>query len=56
MTAELGMSNVVEGVETLEQLQLLTEFGINTFQGYFFSKPLPPVEYNRFYTKTFKSP
>ena len=56
MTAELGMSNVVEGVETLEQLQLLTEFGINTFQGYFFSKPLPPDEYNRFYTKTFKSP
>jgi EAL domain-containing protein (putative c-di-GMP-specific phosphodiesterase class I) len=51
MTAELGMVNVVEGVETIEQLELLMKFGIQKFQGFYFSKALSPGEYLKFYTK-----
>ena len=49
MTAELGMVNVVEGVETIEQLELLTKFGITRFQGYLFSKALNPKDYLEYY-------
>jgi EAL domain-containing protein (putative c-di-GMP-specific phosphodiesterase class I) len=45
MTTELGMQNVVEGVETLEQLKLLMKLGVNKFQGFFFNKALSPEEY-----------
>lgn len=36
----LGMKVVAEGVETQEQLDLLTHFGCDLIQGYFFSKPV----------------
>ena len=49
MTAELGMANVVEGVETIEQLELLMKFGIKRFQGFYFSKALSPEDYPEFY-------
>jgi EAL domain-containing protein (putative c-di-GMP-specific phosphodiesterase class I)/GGDEF domain-containing protein len=51
MTAELGMVNVVEGVETMEQLELLMKFGLNRFQGYLFAKAMNPEEYLQFYRK-----
>ncbi len=53
MTAELGMNHVVEGVETLEQLNVLLKLGINRFQGYLFSRPLSPENYAKFYRETF---
>ena len=37
LAAGLGMSTVAEGVETVEQLQFLTENGCSTIQGYIFS-------------------
>jgi EAL domain-containing protein (putative c-di-GMP-specific phosphodiesterase class I) len=36
----LRLSVVAEGVETREQLSVLTEYGCDEMQGYFFSKPL----------------
>lgn len=36
----LGFSIVAEGVETCEQLQHLRGMGVDSFQGYYFSKPL----------------
>jgi EAL domain-containing protein (putative c-di-GMP-specific phosphodiesterase class I) len=36
----LGMDVVAEGVETAEQLNMLTSLGCKYGQGYFFSKPL----------------
>jgi len=36
-----GMHIVAEGVETKEQKELLTTFGCDRFQGFYFSKPLP---------------
>lgn len=37
----LGMNVVAEGVETLEQLEILKSYKCNTVQGYLFSKPVP---------------
>ncbi|RHW77336.1 EAL domain-containing protein [Colwellia sp. RSH04] len=44
MSKALGKKVVAEGVETQEQLQLLTDLQCDFIQGYFFSKPLPPTQ------------
>lgn len=41
MAKNLDYSTVAEGVETSEQLSLLTQMGCDVAQGYLFSKPLP---------------
>jgi EAL domain-containing protein (putative c-di-GMP-specific phosphodiesterase class I) len=40
MADSLGMDVITEGVETEEQLRVLTEMGCNHFQGYFFCRPV----------------
>jgi EAL domain-containing protein (putative c-di-GMP-specific phosphodiesterase class I) len=40
----LGLSLVVEGVETADTLALLRESGCHVAQGYLFSPPLPADE------------
>ncbi|WP_415896454.1 EAL domain-containing protein [Neptuniibacter sp. QD57_21] len=40
MTHELGYTVIAEGVETLEQQQVLLRQGCKHYQGYYFSKPL----------------
>lgn len=44
LASKLHMNVVAEGVETLEQLEYLISLGCDLFQGYFFSKPLPPEQ------------
>jgi EAL domain-containing protein (putative c-di-GMP-specific phosphodiesterase class I) len=41
MAHALGLTVVAEGVETDQQLQLLTEFGCQLAQGYLFAPPQP---------------
>lgn len=41
MAQSLGLKVVAEGVETKEQVELLTTLGCDYLQGYFYSKPLP---------------
>lgn len=41
----LGLSVVAEGVENREQLDFLTSMGCSTFQGYLFSRPVPPEDF-----------
>lgn len=40
----LGLSVVAEGVENTEVLDLLNLLGCDQYQGFFFSRPLPPAE------------
>ena len=44
----LGVPVIAEGVETQEQLDALKAMGCDIVQGYYFSKPIPPAEYERF--------
>ncbi|MDL2237399.1 EAL domain-containing protein [Christensenellaceae bacterium OttesenSCG-928-K19] len=41
LAAHLGMSLIVEGVETEAQLELIQGFNIDYAQGYYFSRPVP---------------
>ena len=41
---ELGMELIAEGVEDEETVTILKEMGYDQFQGYHYSKPLPPNE------------
>lgn len=45
---KLGLSVVAEGVETIEQKQILAAMDCDLFQGYLFSKPLPGNEATRY--------
>ncbi len=44
MTDSLGISTVVEGVETAQQLAILKELQYDVIQGYYFSRPVPASE------------
>ena len=44
----LGIRVVVEGVENLKQLALLKCEGCDEYQGYYFSKPAPAEEVQKF--------
>ena len=54
LISELKRKSVVEGVETLEQAKMFEEFGCDYIQGYYFSKPLPLVDFINFIRKNNK--
>ncbi|MBQ5316417.1 MAG: EAL domain-containing protein [Oscillospiraceae bacterium] len=43
---------IAEGVETKGQMELLHKIGCDIIQGYYFSKPLPPDEFEKLFEKT----
>jgi len=45
MASALGMKTIAEGVETLQQLDILNDLGCDYIQGYFFSRPLPAADF-----------
>lgn len=47
MTKNLGLEVIAEGVETEEELRYLSERGCDTYQGYYFSKPVPVETFSR---------
>ena len=44
----MGLSIVAEGVETKEQLQAMTEMGVDYIQGFYFSRPLQAKDFLSF--------
>lgn len=51
LTKGLGILCIAEGVETKEQLKLLTSLGCDEVQGYLLSKPIPSAEMHEFFKK-----
>lgn len=51
LAEELGMSVVVEGVETQKQCDYVASLGEVAIQGYFFSRPLPIPDYEKLLDK-----
>ncbi|MBR5090119.1 MAG: EAL domain-containing protein [Ruminiclostridium sp.] len=45
---------IAEGVETKEQYDLLKKIGCDIIQGYYFSKPVPPEEFEKFIEEAIK--
>jgi len=48
MADEIGVRTVCEGVETREQVDFLLSVGCRTAQGYFYSRPLPSGEFEKY--------
>ncbi len=48
LAKSLDLDVIVEGVETIEQARLCCQYGADMFQGYLFSKPLPPDDFANF--------
>lgn len=47
MANNLGLKVIAEGVETKEQSNFLLSLGCKQMQGYYYSKPLPALEFER---------
>jgi diguanylate cyclase (GGDEF)-like protein/PAS domain S-box-containing protein len=50
MAHKLGMKVIAEGIETVEQRDILLNAGCDYGQGFLFSKPVPIDEFPRFYS------
>ena len=48
LAEELGITSLTEGVETEDQFGKLSEMGCRLYQGYYFSKPIPVEEFEKF--------
>ncbi|KAI4448690.1 hypothetical protein C823_003211 [Eubacterium plexicaudatum ASF492] len=47
MAKRLGLEVIVEGVETIEQVEFLLSIGCRNAQGFYFYRPMPVSEYER---------
>ena len=45
---KMNLKTVAEGVETEEQVEKLKKLGVDLLQGYFYSKPLPKTEFEKY--------
>ncbi len=54
LAKNFGIKTIAEGVETKEQLNILTFFGCDEVQGYLYSPPLPAEEFEKFYRDILK--
>ena len=48
IAGSLNVPTIAEGVETAEQMLTLKTMGCDIVQGYYFSRPLPPADYEAF--------
>ncbi len=52
LARSLGLEVIAEGVETQAQQRMLAEMGCHVYQGYWFSRPLPPEAFETYCTTT----
>ena len=51
MTSRLGLKQIAEGVETIDQLDFLRQHGCLDMQGYYFARPMRATQLRDFLTK-----
>lgn len=52
LSRQIGAKLCVEGIETIEQFNVIREIQADSVQGFYFSKPIPPEEFEtRFFSK-----
>ena len=56
LARDLEMSVVAEGIETLAEMQMLEKLGVETMQGYFFSKPLSEPDFLSWFAQLARRP
>ncbi|MCR5418847.1 MAG: GGDEF domain-containing phosphodiesterase [Lachnospiraceae bacterium] len=49
LAKELGFATLAEGAESRSQVDRLRELGCEVIQGYYYSKPVPEAEYEKFF-------
>ena len=52
MAGRLGITSLTEGVETKEQFDILKEMGCQLYQGYYFARPMPEEDFERYIAGT----
>lgn len=52
LSKQLEVGVIIEGVETEEQVDYLSQIGCDVFQGYFFAKPMQVSEFEKRYMNT----
>ena len=52
MAGRLGITSLTEGVETKEQFDILKEMGCQLYQGYYFARPMPEEDFERYLAGT----
>ncbi|MDD6811452.1 MAG: GGDEF domain-containing phosphodiesterase [Lachnospiraceae bacterium] len=55
MARKLRITSLCEGVETIEQSDYLAQIGCEIQQGYYFSKPIPQAEFEKFMSESLQS-
>ncbi|MDX2479072.1 MAG: EAL domain-containing protein, partial [Desulfuromusa sp.] len=45
LSKQLGLSTVAEGIETIEELNFLTQLNCDQYQGFYFSRAIPSAEF-----------
>ncbi len=54
LARSFGVPTIAEGVETAEQFTELKAMGCDIIQGYYFSRPLPADEFEKFFAKEYE--
>ena len=47
---DMGLNVVAEGAESSEHVEMLSSFGVDAIQGYFFARPMPLEKLKKFLT------
>jgi len=51
MSVALGLRTIAEGVETENQVNILSALGCDEIQGYYYGRPVPPDEFENLYLR-----
>ena len=51
LCGEMNIQMIAEGIENKQQLDIMKKYGVDTIQGYYFSKPISIPEFEKTYLR-----